>query len=101
MILDNDLISRVGHCVLLRSECIVLLLSFKAHKNVILRFFLKFLATYETQKNDAFFSYPLTTKNEKFANFRETSTACSSWYAEFRTFRIFEISIRSKVMENF
>ena len=36
---------------------------------------------------------PLTTKNEKFADFRESSTACSSWYAEFRTFRIFEISL--------
>ena len=44
----------VGHCVLLRSERIVLLLSFKA-RNVLLRSFFKFLATYETQKNDAFF----------------------------------------------
>ena len=29
---------------------------------------------------------PLTTKNEKFADFHESSTAYSSWYAEFRTF---------------
>ena len=29
---------------------------------------------------------PLTTKNEKFKDFCETSTANSSWYAEFRTF---------------
>ena len=36
---------------------------------------------------------PLTTKNEKFADFRETSTAFSSKFAEFRTFRIFEISL--------
>ena len=36
---------------------------------------------------------PFTTKNETFDDFRETSTACSSWYAEFRTFRIFEISL--------
>ena len=36
---------------------------------------------------------PLTTKNEKFANFRENSMACSSLYAELRTFRIFEISL--------
>ena len=42
------------------------------------------------------------TKNEKFADFRENSTAYSSWYAEFRTFRIFwDISIRSKDMRNF
>ena len=46
---------RVGYCVLLRSECIVLLRSFKA-RNVLLRSFFEFLATYETQKNDAFFS---------------------------------------------
>ena len=36
---------------------------------------------------------PLTPANEKFADFRETSTACSSCYAEFRTFQIFEISL--------
>ena len=53
--------------------------------------FCEFFATYETQNTDAFFSQPFTTKNEKFADFRETSTACFSWYAEFRTFRIFEI----------
>ena len=35
----------------------------------------------------------MTKKNEKFADFCETSTAYSSWYAEFRTFRIFEISL--------
>ena len=36
---------------------------------------------------------PLTTKNKKFADFRENSMACSSLYAELRTFRIFEISL--------
>ena len=46
--------SRVGHRILLRSERIVILRSFKA-RNVLLRFFLEFLETYETQKNDAFF----------------------------------------------
>ena len=46
--------TRVGHRLLLRSERIVLLHSFKA-SNVLLRSFFKFLATYETQKNDAFF----------------------------------------------
>ena len=45
---------RVGHRVLLRSERIVLLRSFKA-RNVLLHSFFEFLATYETQKNDAFF----------------------------------------------
>ena len=45
---------RVGHRVLLRSERIVLLRSFKA-RNVLLRSFFELLATYETQKNDAFF----------------------------------------------
>ena len=40
----------VGHRVLLRSERIVLLRSFKEH-NVLLRSFFEFLATYETQKN--------------------------------------------------
>ena len=36
-------------------ERIVLLRSFK-ERNVLLRSFFEFLATYETQKNDAFFS---------------------------------------------
>ena len=39
------------------SERIVLLRSFKAH-NILLRSFFKFLVTYETQKNDAFFCVP-------------------------------------------
>ena len=39
---------------LLRSERIILLRSFKV-RNVLLRSFFEFLATYETQKNDAFF----------------------------------------------
>ena len=47
--------SRVGHRVLSRSECIVLLRSFKAC-NVLMRSFFDLLASYETQKNDAFFS---------------------------------------------
>ena len=46
---------RVGHRVLFLSECIVLLRSFK-ERNVLLHSFFEFLATYETQKNDAFFS---------------------------------------------
>ena len=33
--------------------------------------------------------HPLKTKNEKFADFCENSMACSSLYAELRTFRIF------------
>ena len=45
---------RVGHRVLFRSERIILLRSFKA-RNIILHSFFEFLATYETQKNDAFF----------------------------------------------
>ena len=45
---------RVGHRVLFRSERIVLLHSFK-ECNVLLRSFFEFLATYETQLNDAFF----------------------------------------------
>ena len=47
-------IFRVGHCVLLRSERIVLLRSLKA-RNILLRSFFEFLATSETQKNDALF----------------------------------------------
>ena len=55
-------ICRVGHRILLCSECmvllhserIVLLLSFK-ERNLLLRTFFEFLATYETQKIDAFF----------------------------------------------
>ena len=43
------------HCVLLRSERISLLRSFK-ECNLRLRSFFEFLATYETQKNYAFFS---------------------------------------------
>ena len=50
---------RIGHCVLLRSECIVLLRSFK-ELNVLLRSFFEFLATYETfflmRHSFAFFS---------------------------------------------
>ena len=45
---------RVGHDALIRSECIILLRYFKAH-TVLLHSFFKFLATYETQKNIAFF----------------------------------------------
>ena len=46
---------RVGQRVLFRSKRIVLLHSFKEH-NILLRSFLEFLATYKTQKNNAFFS---------------------------------------------
>ena len=49
------LFTRVGHRVLLRSERILLLRSFKA-RNILLCSFFEFLATYQTQKNDAFFS---------------------------------------------
>ena len=45
---------RVGHRILLRSECNVLLRSFK-ECIVLLRSFFKFFASYETQKNIAFF----------------------------------------------
>ena len=41
---------RVRHRVLLRSELIFLLRSFK-ERNILLRTFFEFLATYETQKN--------------------------------------------------
>ena len=34
-----------------------------------------------TENENKFFNL-LTTKNEKFTDFRETSTACSSWYTE-------------------
>ena len=47
---------RVGHHVLLPSERIFLLRSFKEH-NVLLCSFFVFLVTYETQKNDAFFAF--------------------------------------------
>ena len=47
--------ARVGHCVFLCSERIVLLHSFK-ERNILLSSFFEFLAAYETQKNDAFFS---------------------------------------------
>jgi hypothetical protein len=49
---------RVGHPVLLRSERTVLLRSF-LERNVLFRSFFEFLATYETQKNDAFISVQL------------------------------------------
>ena len=48
------LFTRVGHRILLRSELIVLLHSFK-ERNVLLHSFFEFFATYETQKNVAFF----------------------------------------------
>ena len=44
-----------GLGVLFRSERIILLRSFK-ECNILLRYFFEFLATYETQKNDEFFS---------------------------------------------
>ena len=46
---------RVGHRALFRSERSVLFRSFK-ECNILLRSFYEFLATYETQKKDAFFS---------------------------------------------
>ena len=45
---------RVGHRVLLRSERIILLRSFK-ESNILLSSFFEFFVTYETQKNDAFY----------------------------------------------
>ena len=61
---------RVGHRVLFRSERSVLFTSFK-ECNILLRSFFEFLATYETQKNDAFFSvlFLRTEKNAKNATF--------------------------------
>ena len=50
-----NLKNRVGHRILFRSERIVLLHSFK-ERNILLGSFFEFLATYETQKNNAFFS---------------------------------------------
>ena len=50
----RHIFSRVGHHVLLRSERIVLFRSFK-ERNVLLHPFFECLATYDTQKNDAFF----------------------------------------------
>ena len=63
---------RVGHRILFRSECIVLLRSFKA-RNILLCSFFEFLATYETQKNDAFFcillrSFPKNVKERRELN---------------------------------
>jgi len=55
---DRQPTDRVGHCVLLHSERIVLLHCFKEH-NVLLRSFFVFLVIYETQKNDAFISVQL------------------------------------------
>jgi len=49
---------RVGHPVLLRSEGPVLLRSF-LERTILFRSFFMFLATYETQKNDAFISVQL------------------------------------------
>ena len=62
--------SRVGHRVLFHSERSVLSRSFK-ERNVLFRSFFEFLATYETQKNDAFFSilFLRTEKNAKNATF--------------------------------
>ena len=58
IVLENqaDVISnrgegRVGHRVLLHYERVVLLRSFKA-RNILLHSCFKFLATYETQKNN-------------------------------------------------
>ena len=45
---------------------------------------------------------PLTPADEKYDDFRETSTAYSSWYAGFRPFRLFEISLSvSKICKIF
>ena len=60
------------------------------------------MASRGKHKNSYTVQYPLTTKNEKFADFRETFTVNSSWYAEFKTFRIFEISLSvQKICEIF
>ena len=51
---QHSFAKNVKECRTLHSECIVLLRSLKA-QNILLRSFCEFLATYETQKNDAFF----------------------------------------------
>ena len=61
---------RVGHCVLFRSERSILFNSFK-ERNFLLGSFFEFLATYETQKDDALFSvlFLRREKNAKNAAF--------------------------------
>ena len=55
LLFDILLPGRVGHSVLFRSVRYVLFRS-KKERSVLFRFFLEFLATYETQKNVPFFS---------------------------------------------
>ena len=106
--------SRVGHCVLLRSEHNVLQRSFKTrcfqvllrseHKvllrsccfQVLLRSFFEFLATYETQKNNAFFCilFLRTYKNAENATF-----FCKERKRMPRTLRSFAKNIKER--ENF
>ena len=50
--IHRPVLNRVGHCVLLHSERIIILRYFK-ERNVL---FFELFATYETQKNVAFFS---------------------------------------------
>ena len=61
---------RVAHRVLFCSECSILFRSFK-ERNVLFWSFFEFLATYEMQKNDTFFSvlFLRTEKNAKNARF--------------------------------
>ena len=65
-----DCLGRVGHTILFRSERYVLFRSFK-ERNILFRSFFEFLATYETQNNDAFFSvlFLRTEKNAKNTTF--------------------------------
>ena len=77
--------TRVGHRVLFRSERSVLFCSFKEH-NILFRSFFEFLATYETLKNDAFFSIlflraeknPKNAKNATF--FCKKSKRMPEWF---------------------
>ena len=92
------MITSVGHCIILRSERIVLLRSFK-ECNVLFRSFFEFLAPYETQKNDAFFCvlFLRTLKNIKNAMFfckerKRMQRTQRSYAKERRMLRSFEKS---------
>ena len=79
----------MGHCVLFHSERSILSRSFK-ERNVLFRSFYEILATYETQKNDAFFSV-LFLRKEKNATF-----FCKEWKRTQRTFRSFAKNVKER-----
>ena len=86
---------RVGHRVLFRSERSVLFRSFK-ERNILFCSFFEFLASYETQKNDMFFSilFLRTEKNPKNTTFfckerKRMQRKQRSFAKNARTFRSF------------